>query len=117
MQQPSQHWPQPFPVVPIVFSGAQPAIQRMLTACFLWWAVINTSLTLPDRTAYSSIHGPFQTGEQCLAFAKVFRATYDDRASGAQIVNAFCIEPYKKKVINEARAIVPAAHRAAGGRR
>ncbi len=60
MQQPSQHWPQPFPVVPIVFSGARPAIQRMLTACFLWWAVINTSLTLPDRTAYSSIHGRFR---------------------------------------------------------
>lgn len=117
MQQPSQHLPQPSPVVPIVFSGAQPAIQRMLTACFLWWAVINTSLTLPDGTVYSSIHGPFQTGEQCLAFAKVFRATYDDRASGAQIVSAFCIEPYKKKVINEARAIVLAARRTAGGRR
>lgn len=60
---------------------------------------------------------PFQTGEQCLAFAKLFRTTYDDKASGAQIVNAFCIEPYKKKVINEARATVLAARRTAGGRR
>ncbi|MGQ0550779.1 MAG: hypothetical protein ACT4PY_14035 [Armatimonadota bacterium] len=70
-----------------------------LPAALLWWAVINTSIPLPDGGVYSSIHGPFQSSEKCLAFARLFRATYDDRASGAPLAGAFCVDPHKRKVI------------------
>lgn len=94
MQQPSEHRSRSSPHV-----HSLPAVQRILAGCFLWWAVINTSITMPDRSVYSSIHGPFQTGEKCLAFTRLFLSTYDDKASGAHIAGAFCVEPYKKKVI------------------
>lgn len=74
--------------------------RRGLSAVFLWWAVINTSIPLPEGGgAYSSIHGPFQTAEKCLAFARLFRSTYDDRASGAQVAGVFCVDPRKGKVV------------------
>ncbi len=93
MQQPSQHSPRSSPCVSPV------AARHMLAAVLLWWAVINTSIPLPDGGAYSSIHGPFQTAEKCLAFTRLFRSTYDDRASGAQLAGAFCVDPHKRKVI------------------
>lgn len=75
------------------------ATRGAVPAAFLWWAVINTSISLPDGGAYSSIHGPFQTAEKCLAFARLFRSTYDDRASGAQVAGVFCVAPCKGKVV------------------
>lgn len=86
MQQPSQH-------------GSWLSLVRVSVWGFLWWAVVNTSIAMPDGGVYSSIHGPFQTGDKCLTFVRLFVSTYDDRASGANIARAFCVEPYKKRVI------------------
>ncbi|MGH2405545.1 MAG: hypothetical protein ACRDGN_13955 [bacterium] len=95
MQQPSQHSSRSSPCAsPILIS-----VRGVLPAVFLWWAVINTSIPLPDGGMYSSIHGPFQTAEKCLAFARLFRATHDDRASGAQLAGAFCVDPHRRKVV------------------
>ncbi|MGH2374925.1 MAG: hypothetical protein ACREJ4_12180 [Candidatus Methylomirabilaceae bacterium] len=95
MQQPSLHSSRLSPCTPPILIKARGA----LSAVFLWWAVINTSIPLPDGGAYSSIHGPFQTAEKCLAFVRLFRSTYDDRASGAQVAGVFCVDPRKGKVV------------------
>lgn len=95
MQQLSLHSSRLSPCTPPILIMARGG----LSAVFLWWAVINTSIPLPDGGAYSSIHGPFQTAEKCLAFARLFRSTYDDRASGGQVAGVFCVDPRKGKVM------------------
>jgi len=91
MQQPSQHPPR---------SASVPAaLYCALATGFLWWAVINTSLALPDGGVYSLVHGPFPTAEKCLTFTRLFVSTYDDRASGTPLGGAFCVNPYKGKVM------------------
>lgn len=91
MQQPSQH--------PRCIASIPAGLYCGLAVGFLWWAVINTSLALPDGGVYSSVHGPFPTVEKCLAFTRLFVSTYDDRASGAPIGGAFCVDPHKRKVM------------------